>query len=129
MSDQDISMTWPQYLRRECMIDGELAKLSKHQMTIFSTLLLRRGNPVFLDELIEILWPDPDNSVEWERNTVCVMISRLRQFKNLHSIVSCGRGSWMLPKPGQDVSCHPQGNIGKKYRKRFKVAGIVEAVC
>jgi DNA-binding response OmpR family regulator len=53
-----ISMTWPQYLRRECSFT---AKLSPQENELLSTLLLRHPVPVATSDLIEAMWPDPDS--------------------------------------------------------------------
>lgn len=56
-----VAMTWPQYRRRQCSLDGRVIRLRGQEAEILLMLLL--SNPDgFLprDQLIEAMWPDPD---------------------------------------------------------------------
>lgn len=74
-----ISMTMPQYRRRECRYRGETVKLTPTETEIVSTLLALRGRCVPRQELIEILWPNPDDEPEWSYNQIAQYIRRLRR--------------------------------------------------
>lgn len=70
-----ISMTWPQYLRRECRIT---AQLSPQESELLSTLLVRHPCPVTTSELIEALWPDPEREAERAEARIHCLVLSLR---------------------------------------------------
>jgi len=63
-------MTWAQHQRRECTFDGLQVKLSGYQRDIVSLLLIRRGEIIHLNELIEYIYPDPDLEPDWAAQCV-----------------------------------------------------------
>lgn len=69
-----IALTWPQYRRREVTYQGETVHLRPQEMEFLSMLLMRRGQIVSGEEMIENLWPDPDREPEMPR----YIMSRLR---------------------------------------------------
>lgn len=73
-----ITMTWPQYLRHECMVDGLTVRLAPADAELLLVLMLRYPGWVPVSELIEALWPEPDDEAEWARNAVKARVSRLR---------------------------------------------------
>ena len=73
-----ISMTWPQYLRRECDVDGLVVALTHDQTVMLATLLMRYPEPVTRGELIEEIYPDPDRTPEWPGFAVDEHIARLK---------------------------------------------------
>jgi DNA-binding SARP family transcriptional activator len=64
-----ISMTLPQASRRECLIDGRIIKLKPQQHQFLVLLLMRHPEHwVSYTDIIEYLWPDPDDqplSARW----------------------------------------------------------------
>jgi hypothetical protein len=56
-----VSMTWPQYLRGECVYRGRFVRLPRKQADLLLLYLLRRGTIVPVSEAAEFLWPDADN--------------------------------------------------------------------
>lgn len=73
-----ISMTWPQYLRGECGLDGYAVKLSDLQTELLALLLLRRRQLVSWDEIIENLW-HPDTEPINTRRIVFFVLRCLRK--------------------------------------------------
>lgn len=73
-----ISMTWPQYQRGECTANGQRLYMPPLRTEILSTLLIRRGHVVSLDELADVCWPDPDYMPEAPEKNIMVHISKLR---------------------------------------------------
>jgi DNA-binding response OmpR family regulator len=49
-------MTWPQYLRRECTVQGFNVRLSRLQAEILLILMLRFPGPVKTSEFVEAIW-------------------------------------------------------------------------
>lgn len=72
-----ISMTWPQYRRGSCSVDGIETYLTPHETALLSILLVRRGSLVTHEELYEMVWTDPDNAPE--PKVVEVYICKLRK--------------------------------------------------
>jgi DNA-binding response OmpR family regulator len=52
-----ISMTWPQYRRKECWYNRRPVKLSYMQAELLSVLLMHRGRILSRDELMDMLYP------------------------------------------------------------------------
>ena len=73
-----ISMTMPQYRRRECTFNGQTVKLTPTETEIVSTLLVLRGRCVRKSELVEILFPNPDDEPDWFNNWISVYLCRLK---------------------------------------------------
>lgn len=69
-----ISMTWPQYLRREVRVT---ASLSRQEAEFLSTLLVRHPLPVPVDVLIEALWPACEP--KWPETKLSVIALRVRR--------------------------------------------------
>ncbi len=86
-----LSMTWPQYLRNECVIGNRLTKLSPRVMKLFLLLLLRRGMITSRTEAIEWMWPDPDYEPERAQTVVAMCITDLRKV-GVPIRLSYGRG-------------------------------------
>lgn len=74
-----LRMTWPQYQRRECTFKNTTVRLSPTQREILATLLMRRGQLVRRDELIEAVYPDPDKEPETSYLVVDRMMWLLRR--------------------------------------------------
>jgi hypothetical protein len=96
-----ISMTWPQYLRGECTLDGRKIQVgfkptyfkyrsdrgserlmvprpASHVSTLL-ILLMRRGHPVPISDIISFLWNDPDQEPEYADDQVRKDIVKLRR--------------------------------------------------
>lgn len=73
-----IRMTWPEYRRGECLWHGRHVRLGQAQLEVLSTLLMRRGCPVAVGELIEAIYPDPDLEPESAEEVVRNAIRILR---------------------------------------------------
>lgn len=71
-----ISMTWPQYQRRECKL---MVSLSPHEAEIVFALLIRRPCPMTAGELVEVLYPDPDAEPAYAQNIVCRTVINARR--------------------------------------------------
>jgi DNA-binding response OmpR family regulator len=54
------------------------AHLTPQERDLVSALLLHRGCPVSIAEIVELLWPDPDCEPETAYNVIRVVICRLR---------------------------------------------------
>lgn len=96
----EVSMTWPQYQRGCCVVDGEHVYLTPTQTEILVTLLLNRGRLFDREELWEIVWPDPDYAADIKN--VDVQIHKLRQ--RLGGVIESewGRG-YRVPLPGHEA--------------------------
>lgn len=84
-----ISMTWPQYLRRECRVT---VRLSHQENEVLSTLLARHPQPVTTGDLVEALWPDPDTEPRLPENRVSKLIASIRRKVGFDHIELDGQG-------------------------------------
>lgn len=69
-----ITMTWPQYQRRQCSVT---AVLSPQESELLSTLLVRYPQSVPVEQLIEAVWPDPEREADYARVRVRAIIGNL----------------------------------------------------
>lgn len=53
-------MTWPQYKRGLCLVNGVRVRLSERQALVLAIVMMRHDG-VTHGELIEAIWPDPDD--------------------------------------------------------------------
>lgn len=83
-----VSMTWPQYLRKECAVTGFTVKLTDYEAEALLLLMLQCPNPVSKDAMIEWLWPDPALEPEFTENMVYHTMRRLRAKVGEFHIVS-----------------------------------------
>lgn len=92
-----ISMTLPQYRRRECAVDGRCVRLKPAEAETLA-LLLVNGPDRFLsgDELIEALWPNPDFEPNWALAIVWRRIHELRAYGV--PIENCYKRGWRIPR-------------------------------
>lgn len=72
-----IKMTWPMYLRRECAVGERSIHLAPREAELLLLLLLRPGY-VSLGELVEWIWPNPDDEPEWPEDCLKAQLHRLR---------------------------------------------------
>jgi DNA-binding response OmpR family regulator len=74
-----VSMTVPQYARREATIDGQRVFMTPAERDLLALLLIRGPRLTTREQMIEWLWPDPDREPETAQNGVEVRLSRLRK--------------------------------------------------
>lgn len=74
-----ISMTMPQARRRRCTVDGAEVRLSPTQARILEHLLIMRGRPVSVTDMIEVAYPDPDDSPDEEIAVLKIHVHNLRK--------------------------------------------------
>jgi DNA-binding response OmpR family regulator len=86
-----VSMTWPQYLRKECTVTIEL---SRTETEILSVLLMAGERPLTCHEIIERVYPDPDTQPDTALKALHVYIHRLRR------------------KLGKDTICYEKARAG-----------------
>jgi len=79
MSDERVSMTWPQYLRKECKFKDKIIKLTKKETEILSVLLLSHPKPVTTEELIIALYFENDNEPDYSSNCISQFIKRIKR--------------------------------------------------
>lgn len=92
-------MTWPQYRRRVCTLDGEPVRLSPSQAEVLSVLLMRHGSAVPISDLVDVLYPNPDKAPEWEIHTIHELVRQLR--RRAPGVVRTEPGGYSIPLPGQ----------------------------
>lgn len=96
----EISMTWPQYQRGCCLVDGEQVYLTPTQTELLSTLLIRRGCLLGREELWELVWPDPEYAPDIKN--VDVQVHKLRQ--RLGGVIESEWGQgYRVPRPGDEA--------------------------
>lgn len=86
-----ISMTWPQYQRRECSAFIKV-KLSRMEAELLSTLLARRPAPLTINDLIEAIYPDPNAEPDFAVQMTHRVIGRLRRKLGSHYIERTAMG-------------------------------------
>lgn len=98
-------MTWPQYRRRQCSIGDFVIGLTPVETELLSTLLIRYPEPVTLDELIGVVYPDPDLEPEHAEGGVADRMRNLARKVGAFRITNKGRfrGYWLCQRP-EDVS-------------------------
>lgn len=91
-----VSMTYPEFRRRECLVDGRLVHLSGHEAEMLLALLLTPPDRVLEKEtLVEVLWPDPDTQPLTAINILTVLKYKLRS-KGVKIDTAYGRGFTIL---------------------------------
>lgn len=73
-----LSMTWPQYLRKECTFNGEVVKLGYRSVEIVALLLMRYPYPTDIETILSVLYPNWDD----EPPTVRIMLNHHRRKLN-----------------------------------------------
>lgn len=86
-----ITMTWPQYRRCQCRIGNWIVPLSPTETELLSTLLIRYPNPVTVNELVEIIYPNPDAGPEYPEDQIEQGMRRLARKVGTFRIGNCGR--------------------------------------
>jgi DNA-binding response OmpR family regulator len=86
-----ISMTWPQYRRHEVTFYGVRITLKRMEAELLSVLLANRGTAIRVQELIEMVYPNPDVEPEYAVNCIHHLAMKLR--RTLPGVVQ-SRGHW-----------------------------------
>lgn len=91
-----LRMTWPM-MRHQCVeVRGRVVHLTKAETAVLSTLLCRRGQVVPREHIIEAIWPNPDDEIDWSYNWVNKYIKFLRDKIGKDMIITChGRGVYV----------------------------------
>lgn len=74
-----VSMTLPQYKRRQATYNGKTVKLSPLTTELLVIFLLRQGDVLDKDFLVNCLWPDPDYMPEYWGDVFGHMLMKLRR--------------------------------------------------
>lgn len=74
-----VSLSWPDYLRRTLVVDGVPHKLTPKLIELALLLIVRRGCFVPIPDVIEFLWPDPDDEPDFSEDVIRTYVSRLRK--------------------------------------------------
>jgi hypothetical protein len=75
-----ISMTWPQYQRRQCSVDGARVALEGTWADVLFALLVNDpGKFMCMSSLIEAVYPDPDLEPDYAANVIFVAFYELRK--------------------------------------------------
>lgn len=83
-----VRMTWPNYLRRTLVVDGVEHRLTPKLIDLALLLLLRRGAFVPIPDVIEALWPNPDEEPDFSEDVIRTYVSRLRRVLPPDSIIA-----------------------------------------
>jgi DNA-binding response OmpR family regulator len=81
-----ISMTVPQYRRREVTINGHCVTMAGKRHELLAALLVNRGQWLTYDQIIEIMWPDPDNQPLTALGCIDQALLRLRRVLGVDAI-------------------------------------------
>lgn len=98
-----ITMTWPQYRRQQCAVEGFVLSLSAQETELLATLLLRYPNPVTIQELIVEVYPDPWDEPEYPEGQIVQRMMHLARKVGMFRIVNGGRtiGYRLIQHPGE----------------------------
>ena len=99
-----IAMTWPQYERGEVAIDGRPVKLSPRETVIVALLLMRRGCFVAVNDLIEMIWPNPDLEPENAAQGLTVYVCRLRKKLGADAIENLWGRGFRIPREHEGIA-------------------------
>jgi DNA-binding response OmpR family regulator len=87
-----VSMTYPEYLRNQCMLDGVRIHLSPHETELLAMLLVTRPDRVAeYEAMVEVIWPNPDEQALTAMKSVTVLKYRLAG-KGIEIKTERGRG-------------------------------------
>lgn len=103
-----ISMTLPQYRRRECTVDGRTVRIKgAHCVELVALLLASHPDHRWtMGELIGALWPNPDFEPDWAESIIAVRIHRLRA-KGIPIESDWGFG-WRIPRHAREAMAEPE---------------------
>lgn len=74
-----VAMTWPQYRRGECTVDGFVVRIGRYAADVLFMLMVHYPNPVTTRALVAFLWPEPDDEPEYVESFVTQVVMRLRR--------------------------------------------------
>lgn len=94
-----VSMTWPQYLRSQCVVDGALVRVPAFAKEVLLVLLLNRGRAFTREALTEMVWPDPDDQPEAAWHYVQRLVYELRRYGIPIETVTGNNRGWRIPQP------------------------------
>lgn len=97
-----VSMTWPEYQHNLCWFEGRLIRLQPRCADLLLILLMNRGRTMSKGQLVEGMWPDPDEEPEWAENAINVRFRLLRQLMpglilTVGTMHSKGALGWLIP--------------------------------
>lgn len=78
MSAPRLSMTMPQARRHEVVAGGLVVRLPAGAHRLLTILMLRRGRCVTYEEMVDIMWPDPDEQPLTAMSIIDQYLSHLR---------------------------------------------------
>lgn len=74
-----VTMSMPQALRGECRVDGRLVHLSEQLADLLAALLVAGPRGLTWEEMIEAVWPDPDEQALEAEGIISVRVMQLRR--------------------------------------------------
>jgi DNA-binding SARP family transcriptional activator len=83
-----ISLTWHSYNRREIVVDSVPHRLTPKLIELAFILMARRGRSIPMPEIIEFLWPDPNEEPDFAEDVIRTYVSRLRRILPAGAIVT-----------------------------------------
>lgn len=99
-----IEMTWPMHQRCECRLFGSVVSLTPFQRDMLLLLLLRRGRPVSVNEIIESLYhPDfePDFAYKCVHTQICHLRKKLPGVIKRHTETRKGSFGYVVDLPDE----------------------------
>jgi DNA-binding response OmpR family regulator len=84
-------LIWPEYV---VQTGGREVRLSRKRGEILTILLMRPGRYCPPNEMIELIYPDPDREPDWAYGALKVHIFRMRQAFREAGIETDLRGHW-----------------------------------
>jgi hypothetical protein len=74
-----VSMTFPQSMRNQCRVGENVVQLTPAEARVFELLLLRGiGRHTAYSDLVELMWPDPNDEPEDATGYLKVYVCKLR---------------------------------------------------
>ncbi len=100
-----ISMTWPQYLRRECRIEDFVVSLSPIETELLAVLLIRYPAITPVEQLVEAVYSNPDEGPEWPEDQIFQKMRSLSRKVGTFRIQNIGRSfGYMLFQTPADLA-------------------------
>lgn len=78
-ADSRVSMTWPQYLRRQCKFNGKIIRLTKIEVEIVMVLLMQRPRPVLNHEMVEAVYKLEDSEPDYALGVINTFVRRINR--------------------------------------------------
>lgn len=95
-----ISMTWPQYRRRECRIGEFVVRLSRQECELLFLLLVRAPRAVPMGDIIMFLWGEPEDEPQYAEEQTRTLLHRLRTKIGSYRIrCNAGFGARLIQHP------------------------------